>query len=288
MVVNYQDQIENFINSNNFSRHTIRMYRSELVAFLEFLDKKPLTRTNVANYLKRLRGKDRKNRTIKHHLTSIRCFSKWLWEEDILSEKEYKKIRGYNIRLDPGDDNRRALTIEEEKHGYQVLRNPLLRMLFWTGLHYGLRISEYINLTLQDLDLDQRVLTIRHSKGNKTRRIKILKTHIPIWEEWLKTREAYQVDHDYIFFTDTGKAATRTLSYYFNKISQMIINPKNGKITSHSLRYTFAVKCWRGGMDLFVLSKILGHASLQTTQTYLRVTEEEVLEKYEEQASKIL
>ena len=157
-------------------------------------------------------------------------------------------------------------------------------MMFWTGLHYGLRRQEYINLKLNEVDLKNRVLTIRLSKGQKTRKITILKNHVPVWQKWFQTREAYSLIHDYVFFTERGKAGTRTLERYFTKIADII----EVKLTSHTLRYTFAVKCWRAGMDLLVLSKILGHSSLTTTQTYLRVTEEEILQKYEHQASNIL
>ncbi len=71
----------------------------------------------------------------------------------------------------------------------------------------------------------------------------------------------------------------------FKKIGEKIGVPE---LTSHTLRYAHAVKCWRGGIDLLVLSKILGHADLKVTMDYLRVTEQELLEKYEEQASKVL
>jgi integrase/recombinase XerD len=205
-----------------------------------------------------------------------------------MNQKEYKKISGYKVRLDPGEDNRRALTPEEVEKGNKIIANPLLKMLFWTGLHYGLRRSEYSNLKMEDTDLEKRILSIKHSKGNKTRRIKILKTHVPIWREWFKTRQAYSVTHDHVFFTDRGKAGTRTLERYFNKISDQLLGNGKREITSHTLRYTYAVKCWRSGMDLLVLSKVLGHASLTTTQLYLRVTEQEILDKYEEQASRFL
>ena len=286
--MDYSRFIEDFTNSQNLAEGSIRTYSFALTNFLRFLQKNSLTRKQVAIYIKKIQDEGLSEKTIARRLTTIRCFARYLWEEDLLSEKEYKKINGYKVRLDPGEDDRRALTSEEEERGYQVIVNPLLRMLYWTGLNYGLRRSEYINLKLHDMNLNNRTLTIRHSKGNKTRRIKILKTHVPIWQQWFKTREAYQLNHDYVFFTDRGKAGTRTLERYFNKISEILLGEGNKEFTSHALRYTFAVKCWRSGMDLLILSKILGHASLRTTQTYLRVTENEILKKYEEQASRIL
>ncbi|MFX0171072.1 MAG: tyrosine-type recombinase/integrase [Candidatus Hodarchaeota archaeon] len=294
MAVDYHETINEFINTQSLANGSANTYAHNLSMFLDFLGEKKFTRSQVARYIKTLQGNKKKDRYIALQLTVIRRYAKYLWEEDRLQEKEYKKINGYKVKLDLGEDNRRVLTPEEEKLGYQLIANPILRMLYWTGLHYGLRRSEYINLQLNDVDLKKRILIIKKSKGNKTRRVKILKTHVSTWNQWFKTRAAYQLNHEHVFFTDRGKAGTRTLERYFNKISELIHNkPFKGqseteRITSHTLRYTFAVKCWRGGMDLLVLSKILGHTSLTTTQKYLRVAEEEILEKYEEQASRIL
>lgn len=285
--VQYTKYIRSYTNSQNLSEGSVKTYNYNLADFFKWLGKRKLTRTNLANYIRKLQDKDGlKGNTVNSRLISVRCFARWLWEEDKLPEKEYRKINGYKIKLDLGEDNRRALTPEEEEKGYKLLANPIFKMLFWTGLHYGLRRSEYINLELHDVDLENRILTIRQSKGNKTRRITILKTHVNTWVNWFKTREAYSLDHDHVFFTDRGKAGTRSLERYFNKLSDVVLGSR--EITSHTLRYTFAVKCWRSGMDLLVLSKILGHTSLTTTQTYLRVTEKEILDKYEEQASRVL
>ncbi|MFX1284513.1 MAG: tyrosine-type recombinase/integrase [Promethearchaeota archaeon] len=277
--------IEDFILSQNLSENTVKSYRSLLNNFFRYLNDRELTRKDVAIFVKKEKQKGLADGTIKAKLTVIRCYAKWLWEEDLLLSKEYKKILGLKIKLDYGEDGRRALTEEEIELGYNKLVNPILRMLFWTGLNYGLRRSEYINLKMDDIDLLNRIVTIRHSKGNKTRRIKILKTHVPVWRDWFVTRDSYQLDHDFVFFTDRGRAGTRSIERYFNKISEILLG--NKEITSHTLRYTFAVRCWRSEMDLLVLSKILGHSNLRTTQTYLRVIEHEILEKYEEQASRI-
>ncbi|MHA2174190.1 MAG: tyrosine-type recombinase/integrase [Candidatus Hodarchaeales archaeon] len=289
----YSGLIDNFTQTQNLSEGSISTYTYNLQLFFGYLGNRPFNRTNVSRYVKQIKNQGLKEKTITNRVNTIKSFSKWLWEEDRLPEKEFKKIRGIKVKTDPGQDNRRALTPEEEDLGFEIIANPLLRMMFWTGLHYGLRLSEYINLKLNDVDLKKRILTIKQSKGNKTRRIKILKTQTDTWRQWFKTREAYSLAHEYVFFTDRGKAGTRTLERYFNKISEMIIGKpfkdqtEIERITSHTLRYTFAVKCWRSGLDILVLSKILGHTNLTTTQTYLRVIEEEILDKYEQQASRI-
>lgn len=172
-----------------------------------------------------------------------------------------------------------------------------LVMLWWTGLHYGLRRKEYHKLKISEVDLENRVLFIRGSKGNKSRKIKTLKKDVVKWRWWFKERDIYPRtdEHDYVFISTRGEASKSTIGRYFREISEIIHEKpysdqdrKTERITSHTLRYSFVVNCWRGGMDIFIISKICGHESTETTvQKYLRVPEQEILEKFEKQADTI-
>jgi site-specific recombinase XerD len=70
-------------------------------------------------------------------------------------------------------------------------------------------------------------------------------------------------------------------------MSEILFGVGKREITSHTLRYTFTLRCCCSAMDLLILSKVLGQTNLRTTQSYLRVVEHEILEKYKEQASRI-
>jgi integrase/recombinase XerD len=65
----------------------------------------------------------------------------------------------------------------------------------------------------------------------------------------------------------------------FNEISKIT----GIHVYPYKLRYTYAVKLWRHGVDILVISKMLGHTSIDTTMRYLRVKEEEIREKYLEE-----
>lgn len=237
------------------------------------------------DYISKQTGKRLSNRTIINRLLTIKTFTNWLWEEDYITDKEYKKIKRYkNKEIEPteGEDNRRALTETEILKGYQKVNDPLIRMLFWVGLNYGIRREEYTKLTFKDIDLKNRLLSV-HGKGNKIRRIKILEHHVKRWEDWLNKRNLYNINHDYVFFTSRGKASTKAIDRYFKKINHLVVDKNKSDLTSHSFRYTFAVNLWRKNVDLLVIQRLLGHVKLETTKRYLRVEDWEIQARYEEQ-----
>ncbi|MFX0170802.1 MAG: tyrosine-type recombinase/integrase [Candidatus Hodarchaeota archaeon] len=310
MAINYFAYIDDFLISKKRSKKTRDTYKIQTEVFLRWLGDNLFTRKNVAKYFDMIEGetklklmKNGKKKevpkyrpySLKTKENAIKNFAKYLWEEDILPEKEYKKIKSYQgIKIDKGDVPTRSLTTEEIQKGKSLIIDPQLQMIFWTGLSYGLRAQEYRNLTVDDLDLDKKVLTVKQSKGTKTRQIAIFDHHIPFWERWLRLREAWGVDHDYVFFTARGKIGHGTFIMYTKKISEIIISKKyldqaiEERITSHTLRRTYATNLMKGGVDIFFISKMLGHEKIETTQRYIRYTDEEILSKYREQAAAVI
>ncbi|MHA2272784.1 MAG: site-specific integrase [Candidatus Hodarchaeales archaeon] len=278
-----------------WSESTKRSYLYRLMDFEDFLKEKrhkgfdQLKRADVTAYLSHNERKGLKSRTIDFKLNCIRCLVEYLWEEDKLDDKEYRKIKGITVKLEKDNDEHRALSEEEVESCFKKLANPMLRMMFWAGLNYGLRLSEYTRLTLADIDLDGKYLTIRLSKGKKTRRVPILPDHIPEWQEWLRTRKSYKLNHDYVFFSSAGKLTTDVVRKYFSNarsgtgMSQIVFgDDRDNWFTSHTLRYTFATNRWKQGLNLKILSMFLGHSSIKTTELYLKINESEAQKMYEE------
>lgn len=281
------NMIDEYFSTVNLASRSQTEYNYVLLAFFKALGEEPITRQAITTYLNQEKAHIGL-RTYNLRLIVIKNYCKYLYQEDKLEEKEYKKIMGLKRMKDNNStDERRALTPQEQEKALQ-LPDPLHRMLCWTGLNYGLRLSEYQKLELSDVDLTNRILTIRQSKGDKTRKIKILREHVATWQTWIKYRQTYPNTntHNFVFCSPKGKFHKRALERTFQVICQKILlsQHEGDSLSSHSFRYTFAVSKWKKGMDILILSKILGHASIQTTQIYLKVTEEEILSKYELQA----
>ncbi|MGQ0834780.1 MAG: tyrosine-type recombinase/integrase [Gammaproteobacteria bacterium] len=176
----------------------------------------------------------------------------------------------------------------------QVPRSPLIASTTFTmiALAYGagLRVSELVALTLDDVDLETGVVTIRDTKFFKTRRVPLHATVVDALRKYREQRAATGADlrptarffwHE-ARFAGYSRAAARELLVV--ALRQAGLKPNRGKCGPriHDLRHTFVVHrlldWYRRGIDpeplLPSLSAYLGHASLHSTLLYVTVTRE--------------
>jgi len=98
-------------------------------------------------------------------------------------------------------------------------------------------------------------------------------------KKWLKYREKIKPCHEYVFYDFNDKPLSRgAASRIFMKISKISLV----YVYCYRCRYTFAVNLWRRGVDIFVISKKLGHKNVATTMRYLKVHERMVDHAYRE------
>lgn len=132
----------------------------------------------------------------------------------------------------------------------------------------GLRISEVLGLTPQDLPLG-RTLSLT-GKGRKTRIIPILPAIKKMVEHYLKLCPYTLSPKGSIFFGARGKALSpRIIQGEVQKLRGALGLPETA--TPHALRHSFATHLLAGGGDLRTIQQLLGHASLSTTQRYTEV-----------------
>jgi len=135
------------------------------------------------------------------------------------------------------------------------------------GYGAGLRVSEVVNVKVQDIDLDELVLTIRQSKGKKDR-ITIVPTTLL---QDLQACVSGKKRHQYIFESERGgKLTTSTVQKVFEKACRNADIQKDA--TFHSLRHSFATHLLENGTDIRYVQALLGHQNIRTTQRYTQVT----------------
>jgi integrase/recombinase XerD len=167
--------------------------------------------------------------------------------------------------------------------------HTLLLLLATTGL----RISEALRLTLQDVDLDQGVLCVRQSKFKKSRLVPVSTGTLAILHQYLKRRLSVAAGHpqDAFFVSGLGKAYSS--SYVETMFRQIAIAAKIHLPTQkgprlHDFRHSFAVTrlilWYRQGINVMarlpLLSTYLGHAQVSDTQVYLQATADLLLEAH--------
>ncbi len=154
----------------------------------------------------------------------------------------------------------------------------LLRLLYSTGL----RIGEALALSNQDVNLAESHLRVRDSKNGQERVIPFSDSLVDALKEYLAYRNYLPINQPptTFFVCLNGKPCKRnSVSYWFKRSRHQAGIPSVARI--HDLRYTFAVTSLaamaEASIDLYaslpVLSRYLGHQSLEATNHYVRLTE---------------
>jgi integrase/recombinase XerD len=204
------------------------------------------------------------------------------WQQlknDTRKEQELKEVH----YLEP--EEIRQLT---ENVGAESLRNELIiRLLYQTGL----RRAELAETRVEDVDKENRTINIRAPKTHLNRTVRYQPNLDALLTRWLNVnREALATaGSPYLFPTSHSE---RIAPEYVNQIvkdaaeaaglQDEVFTDANGrsrsKVTAHTLRHSYAVQSLKNGMDTRTLQKLLGHAQIETTEKYLRLSKEDVLD----------
>jgi integrase/recombinase XerD len=168
-----------------------------------------------------------------------------------------------------------VLSIEEVNALLRAIRRPRHQAIAMVMYGAGLRIAEALALEVGDIDGARGVLRIRHGKGDKAREAKLS----PRLYEWL--REYWRRERPplpYVFASSkTGKPPLKSTVREALAAAAKAAWIKK-RVTPHVLRHSFATHLLEHGTDVRVVGALLGHASLQSTMRYTRVTEKLVRE----------
>jgi site-specific recombinase XerD len=150
--------------------------------------------------------------------------------------------------------------------------------IFQVFLQTGIRVSELVALTLDDVDLSGRTLHIRAGKGMVARTIELEK-------------KAMQALKGYLAVRLTGLYNQLFLNRYGEPISERGVEKLitryvrqagiKKKVTCHTLRHTFATYKAQHGISAYRLKEWLGHQSLETTQIYIHLGKQNALREME-------
>jgi len=196
----------------------------------------------------------------------LNTFFGWLKAEELIAENpvarlKTPKIEHKVVQALTHNEIKRLLDTYSSKSMPDVRNKAILSILLDTGL----RVSELANLMIEDVDLNTRVVLVRHGKGGKQRIVRIgSKAQRALWRYITIYRRG---DSDALFLTSSGEP----LDVIGVKIMIRRLSKKAGvKVYAHKLRHTFAINYLRNGGDVFTLQHLLGHSTLQMTQRYLQ------------------
>jgi site-specific recombinase XerD len=149
------------------------------------------------------------------------------------------------------------------------------RLLLCVFAYAGLRRSELLGLDWEDVDLERRLLRVRHAKGGRARVVPLHPALLPRFGDYLATLGP--VANGPLFVGVQGRRLTPTiLTQTFLRYARAAGVNQRKRITPHTLRHVFASELLRAGANLRQIQELLGHKHLDSTQRYTRVTAHEL------------
>ncbi|TBW57842.1 site-specific tyrosine recombinase XerD [Marinobacter halodurans] len=270
---------------------TREAYCGDLARLSAWLEKQPghpplkdASRINLLAWISEGMAAGTRASTAARRLSGLRRFYRFLLREGVIGEDP-------TLRIDSPNQPKRLPDTLSEQDVEQLLAEPdpsvaielrdraMLEILYGCGL----RVSELVNLTVDQVNLRQGVVRIT-GKGDKERLV-------PMGEEaldWLSRymREARgellrQRPADALFPGNRAQAMTRQTFWHRIKLYASRAGIRK-KLSPHTLRHAFATHLLNHGADLRVVQMLLGHADLSTTQIYTHVARQRLQELHGE------
>lgn len=156
-------------------------------------------------------------------------------------------------------------TIEVQKilNSVSNIKHKALLVLIYGA---GLRVSEAVRLKIKDIDSDRMTLHIRKCKNRKDRYVILSPVMYQALREYWKSCKF----DDYVFpgAKSASPISTSTAGALYKQVKERAGVTKDGGI--HGLRHAFATHMLEAGENLFIIQKLLGHASISSTVRYLQ------------------
>ncbi len=278
--------------ASELTKRNYEFYLMRFLAFSKLTKPGQITLDDVRDFRLHLnqqqnnRGDRLMKTTQNYHLIALRSFLKYLAKNDVdtlAPEKiELAKTTERQVSFLEGEDLERLLAapLRTKESGVIKLRDKaILELLFSTGL----RVSELSRLTRDELNLEKDEFSVR-GKGGKYR-VVFLSNHARHFiGEYLKLRRddrpALFIRHDRASArtSEVGELTPRSIQRLVAAYAKLA--GVNKKITPHTLRHSYATDLLMNGADIRSVQAMLGHASIQTTQIYTHVTNQQLRDVY--------
>ena len=283
------DFIDYLVLEKGLSVNTQESYRFDLIEFTNYLNKKKINNlksikeNDLIDYLEYLKEEKKlASRSIERHLTTLRTLYKYLIKNEIVDNDITLNID--NLKLGrhlpdvlsvPEVDNLLDIKINSI---YDIRTKAMLEIMYSSGL----RVSELVNLELEDIDMYNDTILI-NGKGSKERIVpigdyakKYLKDYLDVRNQLIKKKNG---NPNKLFLNNHGLPITRN---GFNFLLNNILKDKgiNKKVTPHTLRHSFATHMLDNGADLRSIQELLGHSDIVTTRIYTHISKKQIHDNY--------
>ncbi|MDO5850545.1 MAG: tyrosine-type recombinase/integrase [Methanobacteriaceae archaeon] len=276
-VYDFNEMCEDYLielEIRNYSQNTIKTYNSIINNFIEYLEsEKIFDGEKLLKSFKRYITELKRSKKVTQnyiYLNTVVCkkfleFNQIYYLDEIKNPKRTKSLPK-SLNETEVKDLIEAVNWEEETNLYKKkikMRDKLILSILYSS---GLRVSELVNLLINDIDFDERTIRIR-GKGDKDRIVLFDINTKELIKEYIAIRDS---NTEYLFINKNGnKLSSRYIQLMIKKYAKEAGIEK--KVTPHILRHSFATHLLKNGVDIRAIQQLLGHSSLSTTQIYTSV-----------------
>lgn len=211
------------------------------------------------------------NRTLENTRVQVSAFFSWLLDEELINKNPCRSITPIKYTKEVKlpfstieiDAIRSACKTKKERAIIEFL------------LASGVRVSELCAMRVSDINFDTLSATVREGKGGKQRTVYINDLACKHLVEYLSTRN---VTGDFMFYNKWKQGIDAGGVRHILRVVGSRAGVDN--VHPHRFRRTFATGLANRGMDIQEIGKLLGHANLNTTLTYVYTSEEKIRTSY--------
>jgi integrase/recombinase XerC len=298
-----QNYIDDFLRhlkyERNASPHTLRNYEIDLVQFYDHLappnkegkrrevNIRAIDNLTIRDFMATLYEQQKKKSSIHRKVAALRTFFNYLCREGILELNPAKLVASPRVeRTLPNHLNIEQMIRFIETPDTETVLGKRDRAILELLYASGLRVSELVNLNLQDVDFTNMSVRVK-GKGRKERIVpfgehakQALQAYLGVRSELLVEADPEKVDPLAVFMNYQGtRITTRSVGRMVDKYVKICADIHH--ISPHSVRHSFATHLLDAGADLRVIQELLGHVRLSTTQQYTHVALDKLMEVYD-------
>lgn len=280
-------KVLDFLNTlHHLSVHTQKAYQRDLDYLVQFCNSQDIKGWHnidgrqIQGFIAWRHRQGISGRSLQRNLSAVRAFYRYLIGKGIAKQNPASGILAPKSarRLPEVLDVDQTMQLVEinENDPLSIRDRAILELMYSSGL----RLSELINLDINDIDFSDALVTVT-GKGKKTRTIPVGKYALQALKKWLKKRdEVVNVDEKAMFVSRQGqRISARNIQQRLRQwaIKQGLAN----HVHPHMLRHSFASHLLESSGDLRAIQELLGHADISTTQVYTHLDFQHLAKVYD-------
>lgn len=277
------------VEIKNYSKRTLKSYRNNNLLFFNYLEEEfkiteieDLNKNHIKSYIKYLNKRGHKPTYINSILKTIRSFLVYCIDEEYINKNPCEKVKWVKeekkvIKTFSNEEVYKMMKVYKYNSYINTRNRCIMAMLFDTGI----RCSELCNI--QNDDIRPRSILIR-GKGNKERIVPISPYLRKVMIRYEIVRNMYiknRIIKSNAYFLSNGQ---RTLTVEAIERIVKICGEKANirkeiRCSPHTCRHYYAQAQLRNGLDVYSLSRLLGHSNISVTKIYLQgLEDDEIIE----------